>query len=226
MSEPKPTTISQRFVVLVASALLGCEPFGVNLGAQPQCVADSRLADPALRSGGENVASCAVLGDSVLVNAGFETPLVGLCEGGVFCHFPAADVPAWKTSSSEQSIEIWNDGHYDVPAPEGAQFVELNSAARDTLWQDVQLEPGSLMYWSLQHRGRNGVENLELLIGPPNAAVGQAEIVDGQDDWYQHSGLYRVGLGETITRFALASRFGTSEGNLVDAIYFAQVFDL
>jgi hypothetical protein len=212
-------------VALVASALLGCEPFGVNLGSQAHCVADSRLADPALRSAGESVSNCAVLGDGVLVNAGFEAPVVGSCEGGVFCHFPAVDVPAWKTSSSEQSIEIWSDGHHDVPAPEGAQFVELNSATRDTLWQDVQLEPGSLMYWSLQHRGRNGVENLELLIGPPDATIVQAEIVDGQDDWYQHRGLYRVGPGETITRFALASRFGSTEGNLVDAIYFAPVFD-
>jgi hypothetical protein len=223
MSQPTCAAVSWSFA-LVAIAL-GCEPFGVNLGSQAQCVADPRLAAPTLRSAGERVSSCAVLGDGVLVNAGFEAPVVGSCEGGVFCHFPAVDVPAWKTSSSEQSIEIWNDGHRDVPAPEGAQFVELNSVTRDTLWQDVQLDPGSLMYWSLQHRGRNGVENLELLIGPPDATVVQAEIVDGQDDWYQHSGLYRVGPGETITRVALASRFGSTEGNLVDAIYFAQVFD-
>jgi hypothetical protein len=226
MSEPKPTTISRRLVALVASALLGCEPFGVNLGSQAQCVADSRLADPALRSAGESVSSCAVLGDSVLVNAGFEAPVVGSCEGGVFCHFPAVDVPAWKTSSSEQSIEIWNDGHHDVPAPEGAQFVELNSATRDTLWQDVQLAPGSLMYWSLLHRGRNGVESFELLIGPPDTPVSQAEIVGADDAWYPQSGLYRVGPGETLTRFSLASRVGTTEGNLLDAIYFAQVLDL
>jgi hypothetical protein len=225
MSEPKLTTISRSSAALFALAMLGCEPFGISLGTQELCVADPRLTDPALRSAAEEPSNCAVLGDNEIVNAGFEAPLVGTCEGGVFCQFPAADVPGWQTSSSMQLIEIWNDGHRNVPAAEGAQFGELDAVSRDTLWQDVRLEPGSLMYWSLLHRGRNGVENFELLIGPPETPVSQAEIVGADDDWRPHSGLYRVGPGQTTTRFALASRFGTAEGNLVDAIYFAQVFD-
>jgi hypothetical protein len=223
MSEPTSVMISRGTVTLVVLALFGCEPFGVSLGSQELCIADSRLVDPALRDAGETLSSCAVLGDSVLVNAGFESPVVGPCQGGFFCQFAATDVAAWQTSSSAQLIEIWHDGHRDVPAPEGAQYVELDAVSPDTLWQDLQLEPGSLMYWSLLHRGRNGVESFELLIGPPDAPVSQAEPASADDAWHPYSGLYRVGPSETTTRFALASRFGTSEGNLVDALYFAPV---
>jgi hypothetical protein len=225
MSEPKPTTIAKSCAALLAIAAWGCEPFGVSLGTQELCIADPRLADPALRRAGEAASNCAVIGDSVLVNAGFEAPVVGACEEGFFCQFAAADVPAWQTNSGAQLIEIWNDGHRDVPAPEGAQFVELDAMSMDTLWQDVQVEPGSLMYWSLLHRGRNGAENFELLIGPPDAPHLQLEIVSPNDDWYLYSGLYRVGPREPPTRLALASRFGTKEGNLLDAIYFAQVVE-
>ena len=225
MSEPKPPDISSLYSTLLAVALLGCEPFGVNLGSQELCIADSRLADPDLVRATETPSNCAVVGDSVLVNAGFEVPVVGACETGAFCQFPAAEVPAWQTSSSAQLIDIWNDGHRDVPAPEGAQFAELDAISTDTLWQDVQLEPGSLMYWSLLHRGRNGVENFELLIGPPDAPLSQIELVSANDDWHPYSGLYRLGPSESTTRLALASRFGIKEGNLVDAIYFAQVVE-
>jgi hypothetical protein len=225
MSDPKPPTTARRCAALLAIAMSGCEPFGVSIGSQELCIADSRLTDPALSRAGEAPSNCAVIGDSVLVNESFEAPLVGACEGGFFCQFPAADVLAWQTSSSAQLIEIWNDGHREVPAPEGAQFVELDAISMDTLWQDVQLEPGSLMYWSLLHRGRNGVENFELLIGPPDAPLSQGEFVSPNDDWYSYSGLYRLGPSESRTRFALASRFGTKEGNLLDAIYFAPVVE-
>jgi hypothetical protein len=225
LSEPTPHWIARSSTALLAIAMLGCEPFGVSLGTQELCIADSRLTDPELSRQGEAPSTCAVVGDSVLLNAGFEAPVVGACEGGVFCHFAAADVPAWQTSSSAQLIEIWKDGHRDVPAPQGAQFVELDAISTDTLWQDVQLDPGSLMYWSLLHRGRNGLENFELLIGPPDAPVSQVEIASPNDDWYAYSGLYRAGPGESRTRLSLASRFGTAEGNLLDAIYFAQVVE-
>jgi len=225
MSESKPTTIARSCAPLLALALLGCDPFGVSLGSQELCSTDARLADPDLTRAGETPAMCAVIGDNVLVNAGFEAPVVGACGDDLVCQFPAVDVPAWKTSSSAQLIEIWKDGHRSVPAPEGTQFVELDAVSIDTLSQDVQLQPGSLMYWSLLHRGRNGVENFELLIGPPDALLSQIELVSPNDGWYPYSGLYRVGPRESTTRFSLASRFGTREGNLLDAIYFAPVVE-
>lgn len=223
MSEPTFTALVRCRAVLLGVAVLGCEPVGVSLGTQQLCVADARLTDPALSGAGETLSNCAELGDSVLVNAGFEAPVVGACQNGFFCQFPAAEVLPWQSSSPVGVIEIWNDGHQNVPASEGAQFVELDAVSQDTIWQDVPLLPGSLMYWSLLHRGRNGIEIMELLIGPPEAPQSQGELASAETDWFPHSGLYRVGPSETLTRFALASRSGTSQGNFVDGIYFAPV---
>jgi hypothetical protein len=218
-----PNVATLAFVLAVSA--LGCNSHGVSLGAQEPCITDPRLAAPMLLSGSEVVSNCAVVGDNALSNAGFETPLVGTCEDGFFCQFPVADVPSWQTTDTEQTIELWNDGHRGVPAYDGAQFVELNATSRSTVWQDVALPPGQLMYWSLAHHGRAGAESFELQLGPPEALVTQGLFTATEDAWKEHSGLYRVGTAETLTRFALVSRIGEEEGNLIDATVFAPVDD-
>lgn len=224
----RPTMLSRKLpsaLLPLVWALFACQPVGVSLGAQELCVADPRLADPKLRSNGEKVSVCAVLGENVLVNAGIEAPVVGPCEDGMFCQFANAEVPGWDSTSATQVIEVWNDGHEDVPAAEGAQFVELDADSQDTVWQDVALTPGQLVYWSLLHRGREGVDSFELRIGPPEAPILQGLITSPEDAWYPYSGLYRLGQTETLTRFALVSRSGTDKGNLVDATFLARVDD-
>lgn len=218
------TLCTARALLLASAAsVLSCNSHGVSLGSQQPCVADARLSAAALSSGAEVVSSCAVVGDNALVDAGFETPVVGACENGFFCQFLAAEVSDWQTTDSNQRIEIWNDGHRGVPAHEGAQFVELNATMRATVWQDVTLAPGQLMYWSLAHHGREGVESFELQLGPPEALVSQGAFTSAADGWYEYSGLYRVGPSETLTRFALVSLVGEAEGNLIDATVFAPV---
>lgn len=209
--------------VLLLSNLLGCDPHGVSLGAQEPCVSDPRLSTPELLSGAELVSNCALVGDNVLPNASFEAPPIAGCGDGSFCQFPVADVPNWKTTDESQVIEIWNDGHRGVPAYAGTQFVELNASMRATVWQDIALTPGQLMYWSLFHHGREGVDSFELQLGPPEALVSQGLFSSPEDAWYPYSGLYRVGVTETLTRFALVSRVGVAEGNLIDAIVLAPV---
>jgi hypothetical protein len=209
---------------LLASAMLvlGCDARGVSLGSEEQCVLDPRFAALTTPSD-EQVSNCAELGENALTDPSFETPIVGPCRGGLFCQFPAADVEGWQTTSELQLIEIWNDGYLNVPAPDGKQFAELDAESQDTVWQDVALPPGQLMYWSLQHRGRNGLERMELFIGPPDATVSQGTLESPADAWHSYSGFYRVGTAEPLTRFALASRTGTMQGNLVDSVVFAPV---
>jgi hypothetical protein len=207
--------------VLAACLGLGCDPRGVSLGTEELCVADTSLVAAALESN-ESVSTCAQIGKNQLENPGFETPVVA-CFNSAFCRFPVAEVSGWQTSSAAQVIEIWHDGYMDVPAPAGNQFVELNADSRDTLSQQMALPPGQLMYWSFVHRGRNGIESLELRIGPPNDEVSQGVFPSPEDAWYSYSGLYRVGEDEPLTRFALASRTGLAEGNLVDDVVFAPV---
>jgi hypothetical protein len=163
------------------------------------------------------------VGDNRLVDAGFETPVIGDCNNGDFCQFPATSLPGWETTSEQQVIEVWNDQKMGFPAYEGKQYVELNAMSQDTVFQDLALSPGQLMYWSLAHHGRNGPEGFELLVGAPDAPTSQGLIESSNEGWTSFSGLYRVGPSEPITRFALSSRTTGSEGNLVDAVVFAPV---
>lgn len=202
---------------------LGCDARGVSLGTEELCVRDRQLAIAQAKSPDEHVSSCARIGDNRLVNSGFEVPPVIECKEN-FCAFAAAEVPGWQTSSADQVIEIWQDQYRGVPAGAGSQFDELDANSPDTLWQDLELPAGQLMYWSVLHRGRVGIETLEVLIGPPEAPTSQGDFPSGTDAWRLHSGLYRVAEeGEPVTRFALASRTGLAEGNLVDSVVFAPV---
>jgi hypothetical protein len=199
-----------------------CAERGVSVGREEPCQPDAQLL--ALSASAPSVLpTCAVIGGSRLVDGDFESPVVGDCNNGFFCPFPASDVPGWDTTGELQQIEIWNDQHMGVPAPEGKQFVELDASTQDTLFQDLALTPGQLMFWSFLHRGRNTVESVELLIGPTDAPVSQGVFESPNGNWTPYSGLYEVGKSETITRFALASRTGTSQGNLIDAVVFAPV---
>jgi hypothetical protein len=206
---------------LAAGLALACDPHGVSVGTEELCVADPALS-VAQAQFAERVSTCARIGENQLLGAGFEAPVV-TCENPMFCQVPAAEVQVWQTTSSAQVIEVWHDGYLGVPAFEGNQFVELDAMSRDTLSQEVALPPGQLMYWSFMHRGRKQRESVELSIGPPEAMVSQGLFWARPDAWYPHSGLYRVGDTETVTRFELASQTPGPEGNLIDAVVFAPV---
>lgn len=213
---------SFRFVALLLCCS-ACDEHGIDLGSEDPCQTDARLVAAEERSGARDLGACARVAESRLVDGGFETPVVALdCGEATHCDFPAPQVPGWDTTGELQLIELWKDGHLGVPAPEGAQFAELDASSPDTLFQDIALIPGQLMYWSFLHRGRNGPESLELLLGSPDAPASQGTFESPADSWSFYSGLYLVG-DESVTRFALASRSGSTEGNLVDAIVFAPV---
>jgi hypothetical protein len=209
-------------ITLLSAALVACDERGVSVGSEEPCQPEPRLL-AVTASPPADLPPCARVGESRLVDGSFESPVVGDCNNGYFCQFSAPDVPAWDTTGDLQKIEVWNAPRQNIPAPDGQQFVELDASSQDTLFQDVALPPGQLMYWSFQHRGRNGVESVELLLGPPDALASQGVFESSNDGWTPNSGLYVVGKGEAVTRFALASRSGTSEGNFVDAVVFAPV---
>jgi hypothetical protein len=212
-----------RILALVALPIAACSEHGVSLGQQEPCTPDGRLATESLRFEGVRPSSCASIGANLLGNAGFEAPSLDDCQSSTFCQFSSEEVPAWSTTSSSGVVELWADGHRGVRAPEGAQFVELDAASPDTLWQDLSLSPGQLLYWSLLHRGRIGVDTMEVRIGAPDSPISQGLISSPEDAWYAYSGLYRMSADEAVTRFALVSRSGVAEGNLVDQVLLAGV---
>jgi hypothetical protein len=206
------------FVTALAFLALACGSQGVNLGSEDACSSDAKLVAAQKHSADLALPACAAIGQNQLVNPGMESPLLSASRdcGADFCQVKATQVWGWRTTSETQVIEIWSDGYWGVPAVEGAQFVELDAQTPDTLYQDIVLTPGELVYWSVLHRGRLGNESIEVLLGPPESPVSQGVFESSDEEWEEHSGLYRVGKNETVTRFSLASRTGTTQGNFVD----------
>jgi hypothetical protein len=208
-------------LALLTLSQLGCSSRGVSVGTEELCTLEPTLA-AASKASEMSVSTCATLGKNQLANAGFEAPPVAPCASSGYCFFPASDVPGWSTTSDMAIIEIWGDGQ-DLAADEGQQFAELDAESQDTLWQDLSLTPGRLMYWAFSQHGRDGIDSLELRIGPPEKPHSQGIFSSPNHKWSRYRGLYRVGASETTTRFALVSRSGTTRGNLVDDAIFALV---
>jgi len=155
--------------------------------------------------------------DSPIENAGGELP-----------YFPSGwklfnedDVPGWETTATDNKIEMWTDGFLGVPAQEGRQFFELNANQVAALYQELCLEPGATIYWSVWHRGRKGVDVAEVKIGATTeTAEFQATMSDGKTAWGYYSGSYNVPEGQTTTVFLFesvsAAGGNQSVGNLLD----------
>jgi CshA-type fibril repeat protein len=170
----------------------------------------------------------------VLVNGGLEVPATGVVNVDV----PAANAPnptpgiGWSTNDPALAIEVWKSGFVGVPADSGAQFVEINANAQDTMFQDVATTAGMKIRWSLAHRGRAGTDTMQLQIGAPAGPLvaqvpdGQAgaDIADGTGAWGHYSAVYVVPAGQTTTRFAFTSiseAFAPSYGNFLDSVSLA-----
>lgn len=124
------------------------------------------------------------------MNGNFETPCAGYPNatgagvGLITC------LPGWKTTAADGYFEVWSTGAYGVPADTPPYFVELNAFVASTIYQDLDVVPGQSFTWSLKHRGREGVDVMDVLIGPVNSMVLQRRITDGNLAWVGYSGTY------------------------------------
>ncbi|MCF6469871.1 hypothetical protein FAF44_15940 [Nonomuraea sp. MG754425] len=164
-----------------------------------------------------------------LVNGSFETPAVNRYEWDI----PDASTNpsvGWHTTASDRRLEFWNSSS-GVPAADGRQFAELNANEVATLYQDVPTVPGTVMTWSLYHRGRAGTDVMRVLAGAPGATAAQTpdgasspDISDGNTAWGRYTGSYVVPAGQTVTRFAFesvsAAGGNPAIGNFLDGVVF------
>lgn len=136
----------------------------------------------------------------------------------------ASQVPCWQTTATDNQIEIWNNGFNGVPAYSGNQFIELNAYMVSTIFQNFTVAPGTALTISFAHRGRQGVDDLGVEIGPvggPYTNLGTYS--DGNTAWGYYTVSYTVpmGLGNSYTlRFNSVSAAGGNPavGNFLDAI--------
>jgi uncharacterized repeat protein (TIGR01451 family) len=167
----------------------------------------------------QNPTSCPVR--VALTNGGFELPVI---PNATFRLVPQAQVPGWSTTATDGLIELWSNGFQGVPAFEGRQFAELNATQASTLFQDLPTTPGQQLFWRLAHRGRSGVDTMQLRIGPPGQPPNfTQQMSDGNTAWVVYTGTYTVPPGQTVTRFAFAAVSavgGPTVGNFLDGIFF------
>lgn len=134
----------------------------------------------------------------------------------------------WATTAPDNTLEIWSDGFLGVPAYNGNSFAELNANYASTLYQHVNgLGDNNPINWHFAHRGRYGVDVMQLTITDLGAdqvygngddiVLYQSAFSADQTAWQFHTGTI-ISIGN-LTRFAfeaVSATGGTTQGNLVD----------
>ncbi len=186
---------------------------------------------------------------SGLIKGGFEglsveSPVGLLVGNGLYGVYQENVVPGWAFIASNpgattaeanagtafdarNAIELWKSGFDGVPSYEGNQHAEINAYVYGNLYQDLQTTPGTVINYQFAHRGRSGVDTIDVLLGAPGATssvTGGSGFTTGNTAWKVYTGSYTVPAGQYITRFsfqALSSAGGVpSYGNFIDAIEF------
>ncbi|MEO1148363.1 MAG: hypothetical protein AAFY26_22525 [Cyanobacteria bacterium J06638_22] len=154
-----------------------------------------------------------------IINNGFEEPVI---PGIAQIFFGEDTVPGWSTTATDDTIEIWAEGHEGISAKEGNQFAELNTHQPTAIYQSICIIPGATIQWSLWHRGRNGVDVMQVRIGADLGTAGVAQTISNGQTWNFHTGTYIVPDGQANTMFVFesVSTFGNepSIGNFIDDI--------
>lgn len=147
----------------------------------------------------------------------------------------SAPVRGWQTTASDNQIEIWSSGFQNVPSPEGTTyFAELNAYFASTLFQVVQLSQSEPVGYSLAHRGRLGVDVMDLKVYHLGAATswspGQGTLVyserfsDGVSSWGYHGdgNMFSpvAGAYYAFTFVSVSSTGGDAVGNFLGDVKF------
>ena len=147
--------------------------------------------------------------DNAIKNGSFEQPAFVSKDSP---QWPANNVPGWDTTASDKLIEfgstrkngrvphIW--GKPDIP--DGDQFAELNADEESTLYQYATTVGGNVYEWGLSHRGRSGIDQMALIIGPKQDVDPAKPSKTGKDqfmrmtDWVrQHASNLKVDIQQT-----------------------------
>ncbi|CAL2080958.1 SprB repeat-containing protein [Tenacibaculum sp. 190524A05c] len=153
-------------------------------------------------------------------NGGFELPVIPATS---FSIRDENTIPGWETTATDNRIELWSTGFNGVPASEGNQFAELNANLVSSLYQEFCTREGDVINWSVDHRGRSGVDVAEVRIGGTLATTSVVQTMsDGTSAWGSYSGSYTVPAGQTTTIIAfeaVSTASGSrSIGNFIDNV--------
>ena len=109
--------------------------------------------------------------DNAIKNGSFEQPAFDDKPSPQWVPEPTFD---WKTTAFGKKIEFGSSRNgQNAPQligaqtiPDGYQFAELNADEESTLYQYATTVGGNVYEWGLSHRGRMGVDQMAVIIGP------------------------------------------------------------
>ena len=137
--------------------------------------------------------------------------------------------------------------HKQGTATNERQYAEINAGAAGALYQTIATIPGTTMYWSVDHSGRDGTDTMAVVMMPESNAKSITtqeqllEVLKNQDkygatvasnlsapqgEWTNHRGQYTIPEGQYETRFffmAVSTSGGNDYiGNHIDNVWFSQ----
>ena len=127
--------------------------------------------------------------DNAIKNGSFEEPAFHDKNSP---QWPANNVPDWDTTASDKLIEFGSRRNgknapqltgIDKTIPDGSQFAELNADEESTLYQYAETVGGNVYEWGLSHRGRDGVDQMAVIIGPKQDDDPDKPSADGKDQF-------------------------------------------
>ena len=148
-------------------------------------------------------------------------------------------------TGTHQDQAIWY--HKQGTATNGKQYAEINAGAAGALYQTIATIPGTTMYWSVDHSGRDGTDTMAVVMMPESRAKSittQDQLQQVLNDpsnygatvasnlsaekgvWITHSGQYTIPEGQYETRFFFmaVSTYNDKNyvGNHIDNVWFSQ----
>ncbi len=150
------------------------------------------------------------------VNGNFENNLVNPNDKD-YIQTVASDIPGWETTDNKGKIEIWADLFQGVPAFEGSYFAEINATSDGSLYQILDVNPGDIVKWKVAHRGRSGVDSMNIMVGPIGSPNIVQKVGTGTSGWVVYDSSYIV-PDVTQIKIAFDAIGGGSVGNFVDDI--------
>lgn len=156
---------------------------------------------------------------NLICNGNFETPVI-LSSPGMY---PVTQLVCWQTTAPDQIIEIWQTGFYQVPSFSGNQHLEMNANFVSTIYQDFSVSPGSNLIISFAHRGRAGIDTINVEFGPVGGPyLNLGYFADDNTNW----GYYTVTTAVPNSGSWYSLRFNSvyatlqlaSVGNFIDSV--------
>jgi hypothetical protein len=160
---------------------------------------------------------------NVICNGGFDSTNIA---GSSVAVVNATIVPCWKTTSTDNKIEVWSNGYNGINSYSGSQFIEANATMHCTVYQDFTANAGDYLSISFAHRARGNsvIDSIQVLVGPvggPYTSLGR--FGDGSSAWVYRTLNYSVptGAGSNYSlRFTTlyVGNGNNAIGNFLDAV--------